>query len=89
MDNLSYIDPFITNYCYCLQNITVVSTDWLHCHKIGVTVLKTSFSKAPLKDLFYTAYKQFEKDKFKYELKKELKMNQLNVIVYLKRFLWI
>ena len=37
-----------------------------------VTVLKTSFSKAPPEEIFYRNYKNFERDKFKYELKKKI-----------------
>ena len=56
---------------------------------MAVTVLKTSFSKAPPKELFYREYKNFEQDKFKYELKNRTQNEQLNVLVNFKRFWWI
>ena len=56
---------------------------------MAVTVLKTSFSKAPPKELFYREYKNFEQDKFKYELKNRTQNEQLNVLVHFERFWWI
>ena len=38
-----------------------------------VTVLKASFSKAPPKEMLHRDYKNFEQDKFKYELKNRIK----------------
>ena len=40
-----------------------------HFYKIVVTVLKESFSKAPLKEMFHRDYKNFELDKFKHKLR--------------------
>ena len=37
-------------------------------NKIAVTVLNVSFSKSPLKEMFYRYYKNFEQDEFKYEI---------------------
>ena len=56
---------------------------------MAVTVLKTSFSKAPPKELFYREYKNFEQDKFKYELKNRTQNEQLNVLVHFEKFWWI
>ena len=36
---------------------------------MAVTVLKASFSKAPLREMLHRDYKNFEQDKFKHELK--------------------
>ena len=36
---------------------------------MAVTVLKASFSKAPLREMLHRDYKNFEQDKFKQELK--------------------
>ena len=65
--NPSYIDLFIINRPRCFQNTTVFSTGLSKFHKMAVTVLKTPFSKATPKEMFYRDYKNF--DKFKYELK--------------------
>ena len=39
---------------------------------MAVTVLKASFSKAPPKEMLHRGYKNFEQDKFKYELKSRI-----------------
>ena len=39
---------------------------------MAVTVLKASFSKAPPKEMLHRGYKNFEQDKFKYELKNRI-----------------
>ena len=70
LNNLSCIDLLITNRRRCLQNTNAFSTGLSHFHKTVVNVLNTSFSKAPLKDLFHRDYTKFEQDKFKYELKR-------------------
>ena len=80
LDNLSYIDLFITSQPQCFQNATVFSTGLSGFHKITVNNLKASFSKAPPKEMlqkqwlqknndYFNGYKNFEQDKFKYELK--------------------
>ena len=83
-DNPSCIDLFITNRPRFFHN-----TIFSNFHKMAVTVLKTSFSKAPPKELFYREYKNFEQDKFKYELKNRTQNEQLNVLVHFERFWWI
>ena len=39
---------------------------------MAFTVLKTSFNKAPPKEMFYRDFKNFEQDQFKYELKNRI-----------------
>ena len=39
---------------------------------MAVTVLKTSFSKAPPKEMLHRDYRNFRKDKFKHELKNKI-----------------
>ena len=46
---------------------------------MAVTILKTSFSKAPLKEIFYRKYKIFEQDKFKYELEKRIQNESIGL----------
>ena len=89
LNNLSWIDLFITNRPWCFQKTTVFSTGLSDFHKIAGAVVKASSSKTPPKEMLHRDYKNFEQDKFKYELKNRIKMNQLNAIVNFKRFLLI
>ena len=61
LDNPSCIDLFITSRPQCFQNTTVFSTGLSHFHKMVVTVLKASFSKAPLKEMLHRGYKSLSK----------------------------
>ena len=63
LTNPSCIDLFITNRPHYFQNTTVFPTGLSYFHKMAVTVLKTSFGKAPRKEMFYRDYKNFEQDK--------------------------
>ena len=69
----------IRNRPRCFQNTTAFSRVPSNYHKMTLNVLKRSFSKAPPKEIFYKDYKIFGQDKFKYELKKSMKMNRLDV----------
>ena len=69
LDNPSCIDLFITSQLRCFWKKTVFSTGLSHFHKMAVTVLKTSFSKAPPKEILHRDYKNSEQEKFKHELK--------------------
>ena len=44
---------------------------------MAVTVLKTSFIKAPPKEMFYRDYKNFEQDNFKYESKNRIQKESI------------
>ena len=67
-NNPSCIDLFITNKPMSFQNTSIMSTGLPDCHKMAVTVLKTSFKKAKPKEIFYRNYKNFDSDNFKLEL---------------------
>ena len=66
--NPSCIDLFITNNPRSFQNTSAVSTGLSDCHKMVVTVLKTTFKKAKPKEIFYRDYKNFDGNSFKLEL---------------------
>ena len=88
LDNPIRIDRFITNQPQCFQNTAVFSTDLSHFHKMAATVLKTSLSKASLKEILHRDYKNFEQDKIRYKLKNRIQNelnSKLNAIVSLKR----
>ena len=61
LDKSSCIDLFITSRPHCFQNKTVFSTGLSHFHKMVVTVLKASFSKAPPKEMLHRGYKFLSK----------------------------
>ena len=58
----SCINLLIANRPQCFQNATVFSTDLSDFRKMVFTVLKTSFSKAPPKEMFYRDYRNFKLD---------------------------
>ena len=52
-NNPSTIDLFLTNNSLAFQNTTTTFTGLSDCHKLVLTVLKTTFSKNKPKELFY------------------------------------
>ena len=59
-NNSSTIDLFLTNYSLAFQKTTAKFTGLSDCHKLVLTVLKTTFSKNKPKKLFYRDYKKFK-----------------------------
>ena len=57
-NNPSIIDLFLTNNSLAFQSTTATFTDLPDCHKLVLTVLKTTFSKNKPKELFYQDYKK-------------------------------
>ena len=68
-NNPSTIDLFLTNNSIDFQNTTTTFTGLSDCHKLVLTVLKTTFSKNKPKELFYRDYKKFNFSDFNDELK--------------------
>ena len=68
-DNPSCIDLFLTNSHQSFQNTTTVATGLSDFHKMVVTVLKTTFPKAPPKIIHFRDYKHFNIHVFRGELK--------------------
>ena len=52
-NNPSTIDLFLTNYSLAFQNTTTTFTGLSDWYKLVLTVLKTTFSKNKLKEIFY------------------------------------
>ena len=73
IDNPSCIDLFITNSPLSFQNTTTVTTGISDFHKLVVTVMKTSFPKSKPKTIYYRDYKKFDLQKFRKELREELR----------------
>ena len=57
-NNPSTIDLFLTNDFLTFQNTTTTFTGLSDCHKLVLTVLKTTFPKNKPKELFYRNYKK-------------------------------
>ena len=68
-NNPSTIDLFLTKNSLAFQNTTATFTGLSDCHKLVLTVLKTTFSKNKPKDFFYQDYKKFNFFDFNDELK--------------------
>ena len=66
--NPSCIDLILTNRQKQFHNTTVVETGLSDFHKMTVTILKTSFKKAPPKVVSYRDYKNFSQLYFRSEL---------------------
>ena len=68
-NNPSTIDLFLTNNSLAFQNTTATFTGLSDCHKLVLTVLKTTFSKNKPKEPFYRDYKKLNFSDFNNELK--------------------
>ena len=68
MQNPSCIDLLLTNNVYSFQQTSAICTGLSDCHKLVLTVLKTTISKSQPKEITYRDYKQFDLLKFKKEL---------------------
>ncbi len=71
-DNPSCIDLFLTNSYRSFQNTTTVATGLSDFHKMAVTVMKTTFPKAPPKIIHYRDKRNFNVHAFRGELKAAL-----------------
>ena len=79
-ENPSCIDLFLTNCAHSFQNTNTISAGISDCHKMVVTVLKTTFTKAKPKEIFYRSYKNFNNISFRENLRNELSYG--NVVNY-------
>ena len=72
MQNPSCIDLLLTNNVYAFQQIFAICTGLSDCHKLFLTVLKTTVPRSQPKEISYRDYKQFDSSEFKKELKNVL-----------------
>ena len=70
-NNPSCIDLFITNSSGSFQHTTTLASGLSDCHKMILTVLKTSFPKAKPKQIIYRNFKIFDLSIFKNDLRKK------------------
>ena len=80
--NPTCIDLMITNRCHCFQNREAVETGLSDFHKMAITVLRTSFKKAPPKIIAFRDYKTFSNEIFHLELVAMLNCHDVNNIDY-------
>ena len=72
LNNPTCIDLFLTNCNRSFMHTNVVSTGVSDCHKMILTVLKTTFKKAKPRVISYQNYKQFDERKFLSDLEQRL-----------------
>ena len=85
-ENPSCIDLFLTNCSTSFRHTNVISSGISDCHKMIITVLKTTFKKAKPKEIIYRSYKNFDKCVFKNDLKHKV-LNCENYTEFESRFL--
>ena len=78
-NNPSCIDLFITNSSNSFQNTGVVSTGLSDFHKMVVTVLKSTYTKAKPKEIAYRNYKDFDQTTFNKDLKTNLQLEIVKI----------
>lgn len=72
LQNPSCVDLFLTNCNRSFQYTKAISTGCSDCHKMVVTVLKTTYKKAKPKEIVYRSLKNFDKDIFREQLRRKL-----------------
>ena len=71
-NNPSCIDLLITNSSCSFQNTITLASGLSDCHKMILTILKTTFPKAKRKEIIYRNYKNFDFKIFKNDLRKNI-----------------
>ena len=72
VENPSCVDLFLTDCSRSFQSTFVISTGISDCHKMIITVLKTTFEKARAKEIVYRSYKNFDNYDFRKDLRHSL-----------------
>ena len=88
MQNPSCIDLLLTNNSCAFQQTTTVCSGLSDCHKLVLTVLKTSIPKGNPREITYRDYKKFDSLKFNNELKNVLAIENIdNCTMFDEKFL--
>ena len=93
LENPSCIDIFLTNSPLSFQNTVTMLTGLSDCHKMVITVLKSTSAKTKPKEIIYRDYKKFNAEFFKSDLKvalkrkKELGLRTLILLITRKLYL--
>ena len=88
MQNPGCVDLLLTNNSCAVQQTTTVCSSLSDCHKLVLTVLKTSIPKGNPRQITYRGYKKFDSLKFNNELKNVLTLeNTDNCTKFDEKFL--
>ena len=74
--NPSCLDLFVTNSYRSFQKTTTLTTGLSDCHKMVLTVLKTTFPKAQPRVITYRDYSQYCAEDFAQDLQRNLDLIQ-------------
>ena len=87
-ENPSSIDLILTNTPNSFYKTCAFSIGLSDCHKLVLTIFKTTFPKAKSKEVLYRDYKNFNKNEFNQELKEKLSTSTVNdYLTFEKSFL--
>ena len=78
IQNPSFIDLLLANNSCTFQETTTVCSGLSDCHKLVLTVLKTSIPKGNPRQITYRDYKKFDSLKFNNELKNVLTIENID-----------
>ena len=78
MQNPSCIDLLLINNSYAFQQTSTFCSGLLDCHKLVLTVLKTSIYEVNLRQITYIDYKKFYSLKFNNQLKDALMIENID-----------
>ena len=76
IENPSCVDLFITNSVNSFQHTKVICSGLSDCHKMVVTVIKTTFQKSKPREIIYRNYSKFNEERFRDNLKSSLMMKK-------------
>ena len=76
IENPSCIDLILTNSYNSFQNTVVLSTGLSDCHKMVLTILKTTFPKVKPKEIAFRDYKMFNDITFRQDLTNTINANK-------------
>ena len=85
MQNPSCIDLLLTNNSCAFQQTTTVCSGLSDCHKLALTVFKTSIPKGNPRQITYRDYKKFDSLKFNNELKNVLTIENIEFLEVLDK----
>ena len=88
MQNPSCIDLLLTNNSCAFQQTTTVCSGLSDCHKLVLTVLKTSIPKGNPRQITYRDYKKFDSLKFNNELTIVLTIENTDNLLSLMKGFW-
>ena len=79
------IDLFLTNCDKSFMHTKTISTGLSDCHKMILTVLKTTFKKDKPKEITYHCFKNFVENKFRSDLKKKFLTEIVKIMESLRK----